>query len=70
MSPNRTTAALFTAAATIATAETTLSALYLPYRIVPLVAGTCAGLLSISAAREWTALRRNAMTAPHPGETR
>lgn len=58
MSPNRTTAALFTAAATIATAETTVTALCMPYRAVPVIAGLLAGVLSILAASEWTALRR------------
>jgi hypothetical protein len=60
MSPNRTTATLFTAAATIATAETTLTALCMPYRIIPVITGTAAGLLSILAATEWTALHREA----------
>jgi hypothetical protein len=62
MSPNRITAALFTAAAAVATAETTLSAMYLPYRVVPIVAGTCAGLLSISAALEWTVIANHRRT--------
>jgi hypothetical protein len=58
MSPNRTTAALFTAAAAVATAETTLTALCMPYRIIPVITGVAAGLLSTVAASEWTALRR------------
>ncbi|MFH8934140.1 hypothetical protein [Streptomyces griseosporeus] len=55
--PSRAAAVFFTTTSALATAETTLTALYMPYRWLPVLLASFAALLALLAGDEWTALR-------------